>query len=71
MRVQSLVQEDALEEEMETHSSTLGWETPRIEESGGLLSMGKQRVRHNGACTRKCNLLQCTNSMHLYSLGAN
>ena len=34
--VQSLVQEDPLEEEMATHSSILGWEIPRTEESGGL-----------------------------------
>ena len=34
--VQSLVQEDPLEEEMATHSSILAWEIPRTEESGGL-----------------------------------
>ena len=42
MRVQSLVQEDPLEEEMATHSSILTWRVPRTEEPGGLQSMGSQ-----------------------------
>ena len=33
--VQSLGQEDPLEEEMATHSSILAWEIPWTEESGG------------------------------------
>ena len=44
MRVQSLGQEDALEEGMATHSSTLAWRIPWIEEPGGLQFMGLQRV---------------------------
>ena len=43
--VQSLRQEDPLEEEMATYSNILAWETPRTEELGRLLSMGLQRVR--------------------------
>ena len=39
-RVQSLGQKDPLEKEMATHSSTLAWKTPWMEESGGLQSMG-------------------------------
>ena len=39
-RVQSLGQEDPLEEEMATHSSILAWGTPWTEEPGGLWSMG-------------------------------
>ena len=39
-RVQSLGQEDLLEKEMATHSSTLVWEILWTEESGGLQSMG-------------------------------
>ena len=46
MWVQSLGQEDALEEEMATHSS-LASEIPWTEESGRLLSMGSHRVGHN------------------------
>ena len=30
---------------MATHFSTLAWETPWIEESGGLHSTGRKRVR--------------------------
>ena len=40
MQVQSLGQEDPLEEEMETHSSILAWEIPWTEETGRLQSMG-------------------------------
>ena len=47
--VRSVGQEDALEKEMATHSSTLAWKTPWMEESGGLQSMGPQRVGHD--CT--------------------
>ena len=38
MQVQSLGQEDLLEEGMATHSSTFAWRTPRTEEPGGLRS---------------------------------
>ena len=34
--VQSLGQEDPLEKEMATHSSTLAWKIPWMEEPGGL-----------------------------------
>ena len=46
-QVQSLGQEDPLEEEMATHSHILAWEIPWIEKSGGLQSTGLQRVRHD------------------------
>ena len=36
-----------LEKAMATHSSTLAWQIPWMEESGGLQSMGSLRVRHN------------------------
>ena len=39
MTVQSLGQEDPLEEEMTTHSSILAWEVPWTEEPGRLQSM--------------------------------
>ena len=32
---------------MATHSSIPAWEIPRMEEPGGLQSMGSQRVRHD------------------------
>ena len=45
--VLSLGQEDALEKEMETHSSILAWKIPWIEEPGRLQSMESQRVRQD------------------------
>ena len=46
MLVQSLGQEDPLEEGMITHSSILSWRIPWTEETAGLWSIGSQR------CTR-------------------
>ena len=40
--VRFLSQEDPLEKEMATHSSTLAWRIPQTEEPGGLQSMGSQ-----------------------------
>ena len=40
--VQSLGQEDPLEKEIVTHSSTLAWKMPWTEEPGRLQSMGSQ-----------------------------
>ena len=45
--VQSLSQENPLEKEMATYSSTLSWEIPWTEEPDRLQSMGSQRVRSN------------------------
>ena len=42
MWVQSLGQENSLEEEMATHSSTLAWKIPLTEKAGGLPSMDGQ-----------------------------
>ena len=40
MQVQSLGQEDPLEEEIAIHSSIIAWKIPWTEEPGGLQSMG-------------------------------
>ena len=45
--VRSLGQEDPLEKEMATHSSTLAWKIPWTEERGTLQSMESQRARHD------------------------
>ena len=45
-QVQSLGQEEPLEKEMATHSSTHAWKIPWVEEPGRLQSMGLLRVRH-------------------------
>ena len=39
-QVRSLGQEDLLEKEMATHSSTLAWKSPWMDEPGGLQSTG-------------------------------
>ena len=45
--IRFLGQEDPLEKEMATHSSTLAWKIPWMKEPGRLQSMGSQRVGHN------------------------
>ena len=53
MQVRSLGWEDLLEKEMATLSSVLALKIPWTEESGGLQSMGLQRVRYNWTrCTK-------------------
>ena len=47
MQVGFLGWKDPLVKEMAAHSSILAWRIPETEESGGLQSMGSQRVRHN------------------------
>ena len=47
MQVQSLAQEDPLEEGMATYSNILAWEILGTEEPGGLQFVGPQRVRHD------------------------
>jgi len=49
-QVQSLAQEDPLEEEMATHSTILAL-IPWTEEPGRLQSIGSQRVEHDWAHT--------------------
>ena len=56
--VQSLGQEDPLEEGMATHSSILAWRIPWTEEPGRLQSMESQRVTHSWA----------TNTFHFHRL---
>ena len=45
--VRCLGQEDALEEEMATHSSIIAWRIVWPEEPGGLQFIGLQRMRHD------------------------
>ena len=45
--VQSLGGGDPLEEEVATHSSTLAWKIPWMEEPSGLQSMGSLKVGHD------------------------
>ena len=45
--VRSLGWEDPLEKEVATHSSTIAWKIPWMEEPERLQSMGFQRVGHD------------------------
>ena len=55
-QAQSLGQEDLLEKEMATHSSTWAWKIPWIEEPVRLQSTGSQRVRHDWAISLSLSL---------------
>ena len=48
-QVRSLGGEDPLEKERATHSSILAWRIPWTGETGGLQSMGSERVQHDWA----------------------
>ena len=50
-QVQSLGQENPLEEEMATHSSILVEKIPWTEETGGLQSIGLKRVTYTQTCS--------------------
>ena len=45
--IQSLGWKDPLEKGVATHSNTLAWRIPQIEEPGGLQSIGSQRIGRN------------------------
>ena len=51
-RVQSLGREDPLAKEVATYSSILAWRIPWTEGSGGLQSIGSQRVGHDSDWAR-------------------
>ena len=53
MWVQSLGQEDQLEESMATHASVLAQRIPQTEKPGGLQCIGSQRVKHDQACMHR------------------
>ena len=63
--VQSLGQEDPLEKEMATHSSTLAWRVPWTEEPGRLQSMGLQRVGHDWATSLSLTIQSSNHSPSL------
>ena len=60
--MRSLSREHPLQEGMATHSSILAWRIPWTEEPGRLLSMGVQRVGHNGVTNT------FTFSFHIFKL---
>ena len=52
-----LGQEDPLEKEMATYSSTLAWKIPWTEDPGRLQFMGSQRVEHDWETSLSLSLL--------------
>ena len=62
--VRSLGQEDPLEKEIVTHSSTLAWRIPWMEEPGGLQPTGSQRIRPDWA-TSLTHSLRCTQTHYV------
>ena len=60
-QVQSLSWEGPLEKEMVTHTSILPQRIPWTEESGGLQSMGSQRVRYG--CSKRAHSLDFPTSI--------
>ena len=53
IQVESMGQEDPLEEEMATHPRIFAWRTPRTDEPGGLQSMGSQSQTRPGTHLRE------------------
>ena len=66
--VRALGQEDSLEKEMATHSSIFVWKIQWTEKTGGLRSMGSQRVRHNWVYTGFIVVFFCEESYGTVSL---
>ena len=62
--VRSLGREDALEEEMLTHSRVLAWRVPWTGEPGELQSMGSQRVGHDWSGWAHVKTLKNSNENH-------
>ena len=53
---------------MATHSSILAWRIPWTEETGGLQSMGSQRVRHQTRLSDSHLIDQVHFHLHMLSL---
>ena len=66
--VRFLGREDPLEKEMATHSSTLAWKLPWLEEPGRLSSMGSRRVGHNWATSLQPSIQGLSLYGHGFSL---
>ena len=66
-KVRSLGQEDPLQKEMATHSSTLAWKIPWTVEHGRLQSTGSQRVGQDWATSLHLHLTcDLDTSIHSY-----
>ena len=67
-RVQSLGQEDPLEKEIATHSSTLAWKIPWMEEPDRLQFMESQRVGHDWVTSLSFFFSKHFTDVHLHNL---
>ena len=65
-RVQSLGQEDPLEEEMTTHSSILAWKIPWTEEPSRLQFMESQKVRSDLTYSTQDIYIYINNNTYIY-----
>ena len=63
-RVWSLGRENPLEKETATHSSTLAWKIPWMEEPGRLQSMELQRVGHDWVTSFSLFYITRSNNLH-------
>ena len=63
--VWSLDREDPMEKNMATHSSTLAWKIPWIEEPDRLQSIGLQRFGYDCVTSLSLSCLRCRASFHL------
>ena len=68
MQVQSLDQEDRLEEEMATHFSILAWEIPWTEELAGYSSCGRQSWTPLSNYTTTTTAPPCLTALAFYFL---
>ena len=62
-RINSLCLLSNMDKETATHSSVLAWRIPGTGESGGLWSMGLQRLRHEQLSTSLTRLLRDSDDM--------
>ena len=67
-QVQSLDQEDPLENGMATHSRVLAWKIPWTEEPGRLQSMRPQRVRHDRVTEHDNNRIRTGGKKQKYTV---
>ena len=67
-RVRSLGWEDPLEKGMAIHSTILAWRLPWAQETGGLQSVGSQRVGHDWATNTTQNIYPEATEAHISSV---
>ena len=74
IQVQFLGQEDSLEKEMASHSSTLAWRIPSTEDPGRLQSMGHKELdttepKHFHLIATSAKWLQSEGTLEMFPFG--